>query len=65
MDFATVLDRGGGTLRTTGFDAFSARLRRPLQRTGHGCTIAVVGGSAERETEIVIEPGALRVLVPA
>lgn len=26
---------------------------------------AVVGGSDERETEIVIEPGALRVLVPA
>lgn len=48
MNFATVLNRDGGTLRTTDLDAFSARLRRTLQRAGHGCTIAVVGGSDVR-----------------
>lgn len=49
MNFSTVLNRDGGTLRTTDLDQFSSTLRQTLEGAGHSCTIAIVdGGDVER-----------------
>ena len=49
MHFATVLNRDGGTLRTTDLDAFSDRIRQTLEAAGHSCDIAVVDGAGVEE----------------
>jgi diacylglycerol kinase family enzyme len=49
MHFATVLNRDGGTLRTTDLDAFSGRIRQTLEAAGHSCDIAVVDGAGVEE----------------
>ena len=55
MHFSTVLNRDGGTLRTTDLDAFSTRLCETLERSGHTCSIAIVEGS---EVEQALEAAA-------
>lgn len=45
MQFSAVLNRDGGTLRTTDLERLSSRLRDTLRRGGHGCSIAIVDGS--------------------
>ncbi len=45
MHFSTVLNRDGGTLRTTDLQRLSTGLEQTLERAGHSCTIAIVGGS--------------------
>lgn len=45
MHFSTVLNRDGGTLRTTNLDRLATSLRETLERAGHSCTIAIVSGS--------------------
>lgn len=49
MHFVAVLNRDGGTLRTTDLDAFSARLRDALEKAGHSVDIDVVSGSELEE----------------
>jgi diacylglycerol kinase family enzyme len=44
MKFAAVLNRDGGTLRTTNLDAFSDRMRQTLEEAGHSLSIDVVAG---------------------
>lgn len=44
MHFSTVLNRDGGTLRTTDLDSFSARIRATLKASGHTCGINIVEG---------------------
>jgi diacylglycerol kinase family enzyme len=48
MRFAAVLNRDGGTLRTTDLSAFSDRMRETLEAAGHSIDIDIVAG-----TEIV------------
>lgn len=43
MHFSTVLNRDGGTLRTTDIEQFATRLRQTLEGRGHSCTVAIVG----------------------
>ena len=44
MRFLAILNRGGGTLRTTDLDAFSARMRDTLEAAGHSLDISIVDG---------------------
>lgn len=44
MRFQAVLNRDGGTLRTTDLDTFSQRMRTILEEAGHSVEIDVVGG---------------------
>lgn len=48
MHFVAVLNREGGTLRTTDLDAFSARIRDVLEHAGHTVDIDVVEGAGLR-----------------
>jgi diacylglycerol kinase family enzyme len=67
MRFQAVLNRDGGTLRTTDLDAFSARMRDILEGAGHGLEIEVVSGkdvagalekaSARRAVDVVLAGG--------
>lgn len=45
MRFSAVLNRDGGTLRTTDLDGFCAFMSRTLQAAGHHVDIAVVSGT--------------------
>lgn len=45
MRFIAVLNREGGTLRTTDMEAFSERLSETLEQAGHTVKICVVAGS--------------------
>ncbi|MBD0417257.1 diacylglycerol/lipid kinase family protein [Oryzicola mucosus] len=45
MKFAAVLNRDGGTLRTTDLDDFSARIHAALEEAGHSVSIEIVSGS--------------------
>lgn len=44
MRFAAILNRDGGTLKTTDMDALSAHLRGTLQAAGHTVNVAIVSG---------------------
>ncbi len=44
MHFVAVLNRDGGTLRTTDLDAFSERMRTTLEAAGHTIDINIVSG---------------------
>jgi diacylglycerol kinase family enzyme len=44
MRFLAILNRGGGTLRTTDLDAFSARMREKLEEAGHSLDVSIVDG---------------------
>ncbi|UVK40179.1 diacylglycerol kinase family lipid kinase [Mesorhizobium sp. AR10] len=44
MRFAAVLNRDGGTLRTTDLSAFSDRMRQTLEAAGHSIDIDIVAG---------------------
>ncbi|CCV04985.1 Diacylglycerol kinase catalytic region [Mesorhizobium metallidurans STM 2683] len=44
MRFAAVLNRDGGTLRTTDLSAFSDQMRRTLEAAGHSVGIDIVAG---------------------
>jgi diacylglycerol kinase family enzyme len=44
MRFAAVLNRDGGTLRTTDLAAFSDRMRQTLEAAGHSIDIGIVSG---------------------
>ena len=44
MRFAAVLNRDGGTLRTTDLSSFSDRLRQTLEAAGHAIDVDVVAG---------------------
>jgi diacylglycerol kinase family enzyme len=44
MKFAAVLNRGGGTLKTTDLSAFCDRMRETLEAAGHSVVIDVVEG---------------------
>lgn len=44
MRFAAVLNRDGGTLRTTDLSAFSDQMRRTLEAAGHSVDIDIVAG---------------------
>lgn len=44
MRFAAVLNRDGGTLRTTDLDAFSRRMAETLEAAGHQLDIDIVAG---------------------
>ena len=44
MRFAAVLNRDGGTLRTTDLSAFSQRMRQTLEAAGHSVDIDIVAG---------------------
>ncbi|MCV3207755.1 diacylglycerol kinase family lipid kinase [Mesorhizobium sp. YC-39] len=44
MRFAAVLNRDGGTLRTTDLSAFSDQMRRTLEAAGHSIEIDIVAG---------------------
>ncbi|MBZ9796352.1 diacylglycerol/lipid kinase family protein [Mesorhizobium sp. ES1-4] len=50
MKFAAVLNRDGGTLRTTDLAAFSDRMRQTLEAAGHSLSIEVVAGKEIAET---------------
>lgn len=43
MKFLAVLNRDGGTLRTTDLPAFSERMRRTLEAAGHRLSVKIVG----------------------
>ncbi|THF55027.1 diacylglycerol/lipid kinase family protein [Ollibium composti] len=45
MRFQAVLNRDGGTLRTTDLDAFAERMRTTLEAAGHKVEIDIVGGA--------------------
>lgn len=45
MQFISVLNRDGGTLRTTDLDSFATRMRDVLAKAGHGVDIQIVEGS--------------------
>lgn len=45
MKFAAVLNRGGGTLRTTDLPAFCERMRETLEKAGHSITVDLVDGA--------------------
>lgn len=44
MRFLAILNRGGGTLRTTDLDVFSVRMRDTLESAGHSLKISIVDG---------------------
>jgi diacylglycerol kinase family enzyme len=44
MRFRAILNREGGTLRTTNLEAFSARIRAALEGAGHQVEISIVPG---------------------
>ncbi|TIS94759.1 MAG: diacylglycerol kinase family lipid kinase, partial [Mesorhizobium sp.] len=44
MKFAAVLNRDGGTLRTTDISAFSDRMHQTLDAAGHSLSIDIVAG---------------------
>lgn len=48
MKFVAVLNRDGGTLRTTDVDALGLRMRQVLEGAGHSLAIDVVGGDQVR-----------------
>ncbi|ESY75352.1 diacylglycerol kinase family lipid kinase [Mesorhizobium sp. M0051] len=50
MKFAAVLNREGGTLRTTDIAAFSDRMHRALETAGHSLSIEIVAGKDVVET---------------
>ncbi|MER8442627.1 diacylglycerol kinase family lipid kinase [Mesorhizobium sp. M1066] len=50
MKFAAVLNRDGGTLRTTDLAAFSDRMHRTLETAGHSLSIEIVAGKDVVET---------------
>ncbi|RUW82229.1 diacylglycerol kinase family lipid kinase, partial [Mesorhizobium sp. M8A.F.Ca.ET.059.01.1.1] len=50
MKFAAVLNRDGGTLRTTDISAFSDRMRQTLESAGHSLSIDIVAGKDVVET---------------
>ncbi|MER9950160.1 diacylglycerol kinase family protein [Mesorhizobium sp. M0047] len=50
MKFAAVLNREGGTLRTTDIAAFSDRMHRTLETAGHSLSIEIVAGKDVVET---------------
>lgn len=55
MRFHAVLNRDGGTLRTTDLQAFSRRMRAILEEAGHGLAVDVVGGG---EVEAALDEAA-------
>ncbi|PTE08856.1 diacylglycerol/lipid kinase family protein [Mesorhizobium helmanticense] len=67
MRFAAVLNRDGGTLRTTDLAAFSDRMRQTLEAAGHSLDIDIVAGkdivktldsiAAKRSVDIVLAGG--------
>jgi diacylglycerol kinase family enzyme len=67
MHFVAVLNRDGGTLRTTDLDAFGTRMRDALEEAGHTVDIDIVEGSGleaalnkaaeEKEADIVMVGG--------
>ena len=44
MHFLAVLNRDGGTLRTTDLDAFVERSRETLEKAGHTLEVEMVSG---------------------
>ncbi|ESZ26744.1 diacylglycerol kinase family protein [Mesorhizobium sp. L2C084A000] len=50
MKFAAVLNRDGGTLRTTDLAAFSDRMHQTLEAAGHSLSIEIVAGKDVVET---------------
>src|SRR5690349_18634372 len=44
MKFVAVLNRDGGTLRTTDLEAFSTRMTEALEASGHTVAIRIVSG---------------------
>ncbi|RVB29130.1 diacylglycerol kinase family lipid kinase, partial [Mesorhizobium sp. M7A.F.Ca.CA.001.07.2.1] len=50
MKFAAVLNRDGGTLRTTDLVAFSDRMHQTLETAGHSLSIEIVAGKDVVET---------------
>ncbi|MFC3325851.1 diacylglycerol/lipid kinase family protein [Mesorhizobium cantuariense] len=50
MKFAAVLNRDGGTLRTTDLVAFSDRMHQTLETAGHSLNIEIVAGQDVVET---------------
>lgn len=50
MKFAAVLNRDGGTLRTTDLVAFSDRMHQTLEAAGHSLSIEIVAGKDVVET---------------
>lgn len=50
MKFAAVLNRDGGTLRTTDLAAFSDKMRQALETAGHSLSIEIVAGKDVVET---------------
>jgi diacylglycerol kinase family enzyme len=67
MRFIAVLNRDGGTLRTTDLDAFSNRMHEVMEAAGHSVDIGIVGGpeivaalekaAAMRSVDVVIAGG--------
>jgi diacylglycerol kinase family enzyme len=66
MRFVAVLNRDGGTLRTTDLKAFSERMRRTLEDAGHQVDIEIVSGkqllraldkAAEGDANVVLAGG--------
>ena len=57
MRFAAVLNRDGGTLRTTDLPAFSDRMRQTLEQAGHSIDIDIVAG---KDVEAALEKAASR-----
>ena len=67
MHFVAVLNRDGGTLRTTDLDAFSDRMRTTLEDAGHSVDINIVAGkelvaalkkaAASRKADVVLAGG--------
>lgn len=45
MHFSCVLNRDGGTLRTTDLDAFTARAGKVLEESGHTLSVEIVAGA--------------------
>ncbi|RWA68826.1 diacylglycerol kinase family protein [Mesorhizobium sp.] len=67
MRFAAVLNKDGGTLRTTDISAFADRLRQTLEAAGHSVEVDIVAGReiaaalekavAKRSVDVVIAGG--------
>lgn len=57
MRFAAVLNRDGGTLRTTDLPAFSEQMRKTLEAAGHSIDIDIVAGG---DIEAALEKAAAR-----
>lgn len=67
MRFAAVLNREGGTLRTTDLQTFSSRMREVFEQAGHSLDIDIVDGSeisehltkaaARRNIDVVLAGG--------